>query len=111
LEQILYLIVLTNQNYQIHQEAGMADCKKSSESDGDCGCYKVQALVTVDERGQMVLPKDVRDRAGIQARDKLALTTIEKDGEICCILLTKADALVQVVQSTLGTAIQAPRKD
>lgn len=71
-----------------------------------CGCYKVQALVTVDERGQMVLPKDVRRRAGIEARDKLALTTIEKDGKICCILLTKADELVQVVQSTLGAFTQ-----
>ena len=29
------------------------------------GC-KVESLVTVDERGQMVLPKDLRDRAGIK---------------------------------------------
>jgi antitoxin PrlF len=71
-----------------------------------CGCYKVQALITVDERGQMVLPKDVRVRAGIAARDKLALTTIEKDGKICCILLTKADELVQAVQSKLGAFTQ-----
>lgn len=76
-----------------------------------CGCYKVQALVTVDERGQMVLPKDVRERAGIEPRDKLALTTIERDGKICCIVLTKADELAQVVQTTLGTAIQASDKD
>ena len=71
-----------------------------------CGCYKVQAVMTVDERGQMVLPKDVRDRAGIAARDKLALTTIEHDGKICCIVLTKADELAQVVQSTLGAFTQ-----
>jgi AbrB family looped-hinge helix DNA binding protein len=63
-------------------------------------------MITVDERGQMVLPKDVRDRAGIKARDKLALTTIERDGKICCILLTKADELVHVVQSTLGEFTQ-----
>ena len=54
----------------------------------------------------MVLPKDVRKRAGIKAKDKLALTTIERDGEVCCILLTKADELVQVVQSTLGAFTQ-----
>ncbi len=71
---------------------------------GSCGghCLKVESLVSVDERGQMVLPKDVRLRAGIKAKDKLALTTIEKEGNVCCILLTKADDLVQVVQSTLG---------
>ncbi len=71
-----------------------------------CGCYKGQSLISVDERGQMVLPKDVRKRAGIEARDKLALTTIERDGKICCILLTKADELAQVVQSTLGAFTQ-----
>ena len=85
----------------------MTDDRKKNESMTACGCCKVQALVTVDERGQMVLPKDVRERAGIAPPDKLALTTLEKDGEICCILLTKADDLAQVVRSTLGTIAQA----
>jgi len=72
-----------------------------------CGCYKVEAMITVDERGQMVLPKDIRKRAGIEPRDKLALTTIEQEGKICCILLTKADELAQTVQSILGSVTQA----
>ena len=84
----------------------MSEHNEKLQDETNCGCYKVQALVTVDERGQMVLPKDVRKRAGIEAREKLALTTIEKDGKICCILLTKADELVQVVQSTLGAFTQ-----
>ena len=87
--------------------------KREEEPTGNigCGCYKVQALVTVDERGQMVLPKDVRQRAGIEAREKLALTTIEHDGKICCIVLTKADDLAQVVQSTLGAITQMTDKE
>jgi len=80
----------------------MDEREEERKGDADCGCYKVQAMISVDERGQMVLPKDVRQRAGIEGKDKLALTTIERDGKICCILLTKADELVQVVQSTLG---------
>lgn len=84
----------------------MSERKEKSQHEANCGCYKVQALINVDERGQMVLPKDVRDRAGIEGKDKLALTTIEKDGRICCILLTKADDLAQVVQSTLGSITQ-----
>jgi AbrB family looped-hinge helix DNA binding protein len=47
------------------------------------GCCKVEALVNVDERGQMVLPKEVRERAGIKANDKLALMSWEKEGKIC----------------------------
>jgi len=65
---------------------------------------QVQALVRVDERGQMVLPKEIRDKAEIRGGDKLALTTIERDGAVCCILLTKSDALVRAVQSSLGSA-------
>ena len=70
---------------------------------GSCDCLKVQALVGIDDRGQMVLPKEVRVKAGIRGGDKLALTTIEREGAICCILLTKSDELAQVVQATLGS--------
>ena len=70
-----------------------------------CGNVHVQALVRVDDRGQMVLPKDVREKAEIRGGDKLALTTIEKDGKVCCILLTRSDDFVQVVQSALGEAV------
>ena len=89
----------------------MSDHEQDQKGETSCGCYKVQALISVDARGQMVLPKDVRTRAGIEGKDKLALTTIERDGKICCILLTKADELVQVVQSTLGAFTQDPNTE
>ncbi len=65
-------------------------------------CCAVEALVTVDERGQMVLPKELREKAGIKAGDKLAVTSWEKDGEICCIALIKADNLETMVKGNLG---------
>ena len=58
-----------------------------------CEEYRVESIVTVDERGQMVLPKDIREKAGIKAGDKLALVTLEKNGKVCCIHLMKADEL------------------
>ena len=64
-------------------------------------CCAIQALVTVDERGQMVLPKELRAKAGIKAGDKLAVTSWEKDGEICCIALIKADNLETMVKGML----------
>lgn len=63
---------------------------------------RVEALVSVDERGQMVLPKDLREKANIQAGDKLAVTTWEKDGKICCISLTKAEDLTDMMRAVLG---------
>ena len=65
-------------------------------------CCAVEALVTVDERGQMVLPKELRERAGIKAGDKLAVTSWEKNGEICCIALIKAGNLETMVKNMLG---------
>ena len=58
-----------------------------------CEEYCVESIVTVDDRGQMVLPKDIRERAGIKAGDKLALVTLQKNGKVCCIHLMKADEL------------------
>jgi antitoxin PrlF len=68
----------------------------------DAACCRVESLVTVDERGQMVLPKTVRERAGIRAGDKLALTLHEKDGRVCCITLIRASELTSMVERVLG---------
>ena len=65
------------------------------------GC-RVEAVLSVDERGQMVLPKDVREKAGIKTGDKLALFSWERDGSICCLALMKADTLNSMVKDVLG---------
>ena len=65
-------------------------------------CCAVEAIVTVDERGQMVLPKELRARAGIKPGDKLAITSWEKDGSVCCIALIKAENLDAMVKGLLG---------
>ena len=65
------------------------------------GC-KVESVLTIDDRGQMVLPKDVRERADIKSGDKLALISWEKDGGICCFALMKVENLSPMVQDVLG---------
>ncbi len=58
--------------------------------------------MSVDERGQMVLPKDIRDRAGIGAGDKLAVVIWERGDEICCITLIKVEGLAEMVKGHLS---------
>ena len=72
----------------------------------DRTCCKVEALVSVDERGQMVLPKELREKANIHAGDKLAVTSWEKNGQVCCITLTKAEELTDMVRATLGPVMK-----
>lgn len=86
------------------------------EEEVDCGvccdpttCItvcKIDAVVTVDERGQMILPKDIRKKAGIKAGDKLALVSCEKDGKIECISLLKAEKLTESLKKTLGPLLK-----
>jgi antitoxin PrlF len=66
------------------------------------GCCNIEALVSVDERGQMILPKEIRDRAGIRPGDKLALIIGERDGKVSGMFLMKADELSGMVKGMLG---------
>jgi len=69
---------------------------------GRMSCCKIEAVVSVDERGQLVLPKDIRDKAGIKAGDKLALIMHGSGGDGCCISLIRTEGLVESVKTMLG---------
>ncbi|HNX16765.1 MAG TPA: HgcAB-associated protein [Methanoregula sp.] len=75
-----------------------------------CGCgtgsgCKIEAVLSIDERGQMVIPKDVREKAGIKTSDKLALISWEKDGSVCCLALMKVENLSGAVNDLLGPVL------
>ena len=80
------------------------DRKRSfcSPASKDMGCCKVESIISIDERGQMVLPKELRDKANIKAGDKLAAVSWDKGGEICCIYLIRAEHLAERVRDFLG---------
>ncbi len=83
----------------------MAKKKKTScfEPTGDgVSCCRVESMISVDERGQMVLPKEMREKANICPGDKLALVSWEKNGKICCIALIKAEEFGDMVKGLLG---------
>ena len=69
-------------------------------------CCKVEAVVNIDERGQMVLPKELRDKAGIIPGDKLAVVSMQKDGKTCCISLVKAETFSEMVKGMLGPMME-----
>ena len=69
---------------------------------GTFGSCKVESLVSVDDRGQMVLPKELRDKAGIKGGDKLAVISWEKEGRVCCLSLIKVEELTGMIKGVLG---------
>jgi len=69
-------------------------------------CCKVEALVSVDERGQMVLPKDVREKMGVKAGDKLSLVSLSCGEKLCCVALVKAEDLSRMAGNFLGPVLK-----
>ena len=71
---------------------------------------RIDAVVTMDAKGQIVLPKDLREKANIKPNDKIALVASEKNGEVCCITMVKAEKLVGAVTKTLGPLLKGATK-
>ena len=76
------------------------DCCASSEKGQ--ACCRVESVVSVDERGQMVLPKELREKAHIKAGDKLAVVSCGQDDGVACLALIKVDDLSSFVKQMLG---------
>jgi antitoxin PrlF len=67
---------------------------------------KVDAVVTIDSKGQIVLPKDLREKAKLKPNDKLAVMGCEGNGEICCIIMVKAEDLRETMKNFLGPVLK-----
>ena len=72
---------------------------------GKCHC-EIESIVKVDERGQMVLPKEIREKIGMEPDEKLAVVSMKKDNEICCISLMKTEELGKIVGERLEPVIK-----
>lgn len=80
-----------------------ACCEQSVEG---ATISNVESVLSIDDRGQLVLPKNLRKRACIEPGDKLVVISHEKDGEVCCITLIKAESLNELVKGVLGSVMK-----
>ena len=67
---------------------------------------RIDAVISMDAKGQIVLPKDLREKANFKPNDKIAVVACEKDGEVCCIMMLKAEKLQGAVTKTLGPLLK-----
>ena len=73
-----------------------------SPAGNTCGSCRIEAVTGIDNRGQVLLPKDLRDKAGMSPGDKLAIISWERDGEVCCVTLMRTNDLTESVKDILG---------
>ncbi len=84
----------------------MAKKPRAGDNCGEKCCYQIAAVVSVDGRGQTVLPKDVREKLGISAGDKLAVIIHESGGKPCCLSLLKVNELSKMVDAPLRVVLR-----
>ena len=75
-------------------------------SENNQPCCKVESVISVDERGQMVLPKEIREKANIRPGDKLAIVSWGQGGGMTCLALIKVEDLNRMVQEMLGPVLK-----
>jgi antitoxin PrlF len=73
-------------------------------------CCKIDAVVSIDAKGQVVLPKDLRERAQLNPNDKIAIIGVERDDKVCCLVMMKAEALGNTVKNMLGPIFEQALK-
>ena len=75
---------------------------------------QIEAIVSFDERGQLVIPKDLRKKFNLQAGEKFALIscmtdcndddccTPSSESSLCCFTLVHTNQLKGIVEQALG---------
>jgi AbrB family looped-hinge helix DNA binding protein len=77
-------------------------CMPNCESD----TCRIDAVVTMDVKGQIVLPKDLREKADMRPNDKIAIIACERNGKVCCVMMVKAEKLTDAVTKTINPLIK-----
>ena len=75
-----------------------------SSCNDDAG--RIDAIITMDAKGQIVLPKDLREKADLKPSDKIAVVAYEKEGKVCCIMMVKAERLAGAINKTLSPLLK-----
>ncbi len=86
--------------------AGTKTARRRRPAGQAAGSCCVESFVSVDARGQMVLPKEVRRLAGVKAGDRLAVVVWRQGKAHCCLCLFKADALAAMTRRLLGPMVK-----
>ena len=75
-------------------------------SRGKSSRCSIEAILTIDDRGQILLPKELREKANLKPGDKLAVVACVKEGEILCLTLIHADKLAEGIRQFIGPLLK-----
>lgn len=67
---------------------------------------EIAGVVTISRKGQILLPKHLRDKARIKPSDKLIVMTLEMENEVHCILLLKTEELAETATRMKNSVLE-----
>jgi len=74
----------------------------------ECRICSLEALVSLDQRGQIVLPKELREKAEMKAGDKLAiLSACDESQKICCLIFIKAEVIEKIAVERISPMLKS----
>ncbi len=73
-------------------------CSSSSEGSG---CCHIEGVVNIDSRGQIVLPKNLREKMDLKEGDKLVVISMNDRGKIASISLMKTNPIDGMIKLSL----------
>jgi antitoxin PrlF len=89
----------------MNQSNSQSSCSSNLENSPSCcqeSSCQIESIIAVDERGQMVLPKEIREKANIKAGDKLVLISWTRENKVLCFTLMKSEELGFFVKDYIG---------
>ena len=89
---------------QAQGKSGNKSGKKSSS------CCELEAIVSFDERGQLVFPKDVRKKFNLKAGEKFAMVSCINEKGLGCFTLVKTEAINDLVTQSLSPMLNGLTK-
>ncbi|MDI9646656.1 MAG: HgcAB-associated protein [Archaeoglobales archaeon] len=73
----------------------------------ECKICKLEAVVSIDQRGQIVLPKEIREKTDLKAGDKLAiLSACDENGKVCCLIFLRAEIIEKLAVERLSPTLK-----
>jgi AbrB family looped-hinge helix DNA binding protein len=88
----------------MNQEKEVEPCCNSEQK--GLSCCHVEGIVTVDSRGQIVLPKSLRDKMELNKGDRLVVIAMKDKGKINSISLMRADTVDNMVKIVLKPTME-----
>ena len=72
-----------------------------------CRATRIEAVLTVDSKGQILLPKELREKTGIKAGDRLvAIAGCDEKGEVCCLILVRAEIIDEGLRNVVAPLLK-----